>query len=347
MIITTKAAFRAAVAATLAFVPSVAEACTSEIFKCSLQADSVPSSQPWTEPARFAYTFNKGGQDSYAIDVTGKAMFDLGLATPVFALGELAWHRNNQQKKRQSNFQAATGLHFEFENTPAAGPITSRSGLYSVFMDAKVGYSRKAIYADPSTAACQSDPDAVFCHTQHLESVRGTLDVSPFFPGFESEQKRKPVGSETPGRFEGPAVAHSFGIVGTLFGDKILNNKIDPTTGVSIRGAVTGLRGQASIALSPKATNYRLIFRASAQMIHALSRADGRTDFDPSTHLISASLDYDLGRSSLVTKCGEPPQPCPPTFRPAVGVTWTHGSDPLAGREKQRTIVVGLKVSFK
>ena len=323
------------------FAPTEANACTSDVMKCSLQAESAPSSQPWTEPARFAYTVNNGGKDSYAVDVVGKAMFDLGFTTPVFALGELVWHRNNQQKKRQSNFQAATGLHFEFDNTPSEGPITSKSGLYSIYVDAKIAYSRKAIYADTSTTACQANPDAVFCKTQHLENIRATLDVSPFLAVFESEQKRKPVGTEAPGegKFEGPAIAHSFGVVGSLFADKILDNKVNPATGASIKGGVTGFAGQAKLALSPKFANYKLVLRASGQFMTTISRADTRPDFDSSTHLISASLDYDLGRSSLIQG--------PPTFRPAIGVTWTDGSDPLTGREDQSTIVVGLKLSFK
>jgi hypothetical protein len=327
-------------AASALVVSTPALACTTAEFKCTLQADAVPTDQPWTEPARASYTINTKGPDTFAVDVAGQGVFDLG--HPFFGVAELAWHRNSQADKRQNNLQAAAGLHLELDNTPADGPIRDASRLWSLYVDGRLSYNRKAVYADPTTAACQANPSAATCHTQHVESWRATLDVSPHIPGFESARRftLPGPGGSTPGEFEGPPIAYSFGTIATLFHDDILDNKVNPATGTAISGSVTGLKGTAGLALSPRFANYRINVRANLQLIRALSRSAGRRDdFDGFSHLFTASLEYDFGDRSLV--------PGRRWFRPSLGITYTDGSDPLAGRADQSTLMFGLRLSYR
>lgn len=327
------------VAASLAVIASWVTSPVHAQAVITLQAAQVPTDQPWTEPAKLSYTINTRGRDSYSVDVAGRGVFDLG--APFFGIAELSWNRNNQTGKQQNNLQAAAGLHLEFDNTPSQGPITSRDGLWSLFVDGRISYNRKAVYADRTTAFCVANPTAIICNTQHVESIRGTIDVSPHLGFFESDQRFVPpaVGDTTPAHYEGPAVAHSFGTTGTFFVDSILDNKINPATGNAITGRVSGFKGVAGLALSPRFSDYRLNFRVSVQAIQTTSRSAGRVDdFNDFSHLFTASVDYDLGQGSLVP--GR-------RFRPSVGITYTDGSDPLAGRPDQSTITVGFRLGFR
>lgn len=310
--------------------------------KFTLQQESTPQEQPWTQPARAAYTFNNNGDDSFALDIAGKAVFPLKTNAPVFLLADGALNKNNQQNKEQNNLRASGGLHFEFQSSAPGGQTVNKSKLFSLWIDAKLGYNRKAVYADKTKPACVSDLSLETCKTQYIGSMRGTIDVSPYWGFFESNQSynvRDTDGVVT-GKFEGPGVAHSLGIIGTFFYDNATESTIDPDTGKSITGVVTGFKGKIGGAISPKFTGYRAVLRTDIQGIWATSRAAYRKDdFGGSSHLVTVSLDWDLSdRSFLKDEKG---------IKPSVGVTYTSGSDPLVGREKQSTWVVSLKVAFK
>lgn len=135
-------------------------------------------------------------------------------------------------------------------------------------------------------------------------------------------------------------MAHSIGVIGTFFYDNATENALNPENGKRITGVVTGLKIKAGGALSPKFTGYRAVLRADVQGIWTTSRAELRKDdFDKNTHLVTVSLDWDLSdRSFLKDEKG---------VKPSVGITYTNGSDPLQGRTKQSTWVVGFKLAFK
>lgn len=177
-------------AALAAATPALA--CDTNDFKCSLQAASTPTDQPWTEPARATYTINGDADDSIAIDVAGRAVFDLGLGVPLFALADVTWNRNNQQDKRQNNFQTGAGLHLELNTISGDDSSVSRDA-WSFFLDGRLAYNRKGVYANAATPACVANPTAVICNTQVVESVRGTIDFSPHFGRFESNQPFAPL----------------------------------------------------------------------------------------------------------------------------------------------------------
>lgn len=121
--------------------------------------------------------------------------------------------------------------------------------------------------------------------------------------------------------------------------DDVLNNAVNPETGRLITGTVAGSRGTAGLLLSPRFADYRLNLRINAQAIQTFSRAAARIDdFDDFTHLITASLDFDLGPRSVAGG--------PRRFRPSIGVTWTDGEDPLAGRKDQSTVTIGLRLAY-
>lgn len=336
-------AFAAAFLASTVALPARAGSCLDGNGGCklTLQQESTPQEQPWTQPARVAYTFNNDGKDSYAVDLAGKGIFPLKTDSPIFLLADASWNRNNQQKKEQNNLRASGGLHFEVQSPPPAGPF-DKDKLFSLWIDGKIGYNRKSVFADKTKTACVSDPSLPTCQTQHLGSIRGTIDIAPYWGFFESDQSYTvpgPDGAAT-GKFDGPGIAHSLGIIGTFFYDNATENTLNPETGERITGVVTGLKAKAGGALSPKFTGYRAVLRADVQGIWTTSRANlRRDDFGGSTHLVTVSLDWDLSdRSFLKDEKG---------IKPSVGITYSDGSDPLQGREKQSTWVVGLKLAFK
>lgn len=307
----------------------------------TLQAESTPQEQPWTQPARFAYTINNGEKDSFAVDIAGKATIALKTGIPLFLLTDVSWHKNNQQKEPQDNLQASGGFHFEIQSPPPDGPF-NKNRLFSLWVDAKLGYNRKAVFADLSKAPCDSTPASPACQTQHVGSIRGTIDVSPFWGFFESDQAFTLQGAEgaTTGVYDGPGLAHSFGLIGTFFYDNATEATLNPETGKQITGTVTGFKAKAGIALSPKFTNYRVVFRTDVQAIQTTSRALlRRDDFNDFTHLVTVSLDWDLSdRSMLKDELG---------IKPSIGITYTDGADPLTGRKDQSNWVIGLKLAYK
>ena len=94
----------AAAVSLVCFISSPAMAGESGV-QGSIQANSVPTDQPWTQPARAAFTIDTKGPDSFAVDIAGKVYFPLGTSPSVFGLGELVLHRNSQQKKEQISFR--------------------------------------------------------------------------------------------------------------------------------------------------------------------------------------------------------------------------------------------------
>jgi len=317
--------------------------CQSD-FKCSLQAAAAPDSQPWNDPAAFAYTVNNKGKDSFAIDASGKGVVAIG--GPVFVTAGLSWNKNNQQEKQQNNFQASLGLHFEFDNTPDDGPITPGTGNRSLFVDAQLAYNRKSVFPDLTKPLCTATPNSPLCQIQVVESIRATLAVAPHFKIFDSTQPYRPLNAAggVASSFAGPTIARSFGIVATGFSDTVTRNVIDPDTGKVVSGTVVGGKVVAGGALSPKFTNYRLVLRFSGQLMQTVKRDTGRRDdFNDFTHLVSVSLDLDLGSRTFATK----DEGAQRRFRPSVGVTFADGEDPLAGRKDQSTFVIGFKLAFR
>lgn len=307
----------------------------------TLQAESTPQEQPWTQPARFAYTINNGEKDSVAVDIAGKATIAVSKDLPLFLLADVSWHKTNQQKEPQNNLQVSGGFHFEVQSPPPTGPF-NKDSLFSLWVDTKLGYNRKAVFADASKAPCNSDASLPVCQTQHVGSIRGTIDVSPYWGIFESEQSFTVQGADgsSTGVYDGPAIAHNFGVIGTFFYDNATEATLNPETGKQITGTVTGFKGKAGLALSPKFTSYRAVLRADVQAIQTTSRALLRQDdFDDFTHLVTVSLDWDLSDRSMLKDEKD--------IKPSIGITYTDGADPLTGRKDQSSWVIGLKLAYK
>jgi hypothetical protein len=325
--------------ASSAIATSPASAFQDSGITATIQADSVPTDQPWTQPAKAAFTIDTKGPDSYSVDVAGKVYFPLGNSS-VFGLGELVWHRNSQQKKQQNHLQASGGFHFEWDNAPLDPREWDPDRLWSVYADAKLSYSRKAVYADKSKLACVVDSTILTCRTQHVESIRATLDISPHNGRFETDQRKYDIRNLNEDRSKLPGLIYNLGIVGSLFHDSVTENTINPDTGAAITGHVTGGKLSSGFLVTPKWLDYRLNLRLQGQWVHAFSRSLGRReDFDRSTHLLTASLDYDFIHPSVAQGSG--------LFRPSIGITYTDGSDPLTGRADQSTVVLAFNLAFK
>lgn len=321
-------------------LPTPAYACIGGDSSCLLTAASEPSPKAWTQPAKFEYTFNNGKDekgdekpDSYAIDLNGRLSLPVkGEETLGFV--ELGWHRNNQQAKKQNQFDAAIGAQFAFTSPAGDDPG-------SIYIDGKITYSRQAVFADTSKPLCIGDPTNPQCNTQHKESLRGSIVFSPFLKGMESNWSYRPLDDDgvMSKQIEGPPIVYSTGIDAEIFYDSTLNSAIDPKDGSLIQGDVFGTKLRAHVSFAPKFIDYRLNFRGSFQVMPTFSRSIGRINTFPKTSkLLTLSADFDLSDRST--------DPGKKLFRPAIGVTLTDGSDPLAGKEKQQTVTIGFKLSF-
>lgn len=326
----------------IAFSASSASACAGQI-SCTLTAASEPKAQPWSQPARIEYTINNGQDDegneipdSFAVDVNARLISPLTVDGSASWFGEIEWHKNNQQSKEQNEFAAALGLQFEMTSPPPNMGGSSRP--LSLYLDGKVGYSRKAKFASASDEVCTVTPDLPACSTQYVESVRGTVVAAPYWSWMESDWFYRPLIAERPAQEpEGPPLVHAIGLDGTIFHDAVLENVVDPTTGTIIDGSVTGGMLRLSGSLTPRFADYRLNLRAAIQFITTFQRSAGRTDFPGDARLLTVSLDYNLGRLFSYESSA---------FRPSIGVTFTDGSDPLQGREDQQSISLGFKLGF-
>lgn len=319
-------------------------------FTCTLQAAKSPTSKAWTQPASFSYTFDntEGADDSFAVDVAARIEKKFG-ETDFGGFFETEWHRNNTSSDQQNQLALGFGLSHEYRNRTLDEDSLHYQRFFSVYTDATIQFSRKATFADLKSVLCENDSTDPQCQTQFDESIRFLLDFSPYLTQAEGPNGQQPSffnkwettfsqrGSAS--QPNGPSWVHSFSPVASLFHDDIINDVIDPKTGLEVDGSVTGLKVVLGAAISPRWSNYRLVFRGSAQGIWTLDRSMARQDtFDNNTSLLTLSADYELTSRSFD---GEK------NFVPSIGITYTKGSDPLAGIAKADKIVVGLKVAFK
>ncbi len=295
----------------------------------TLNADEAPSDQPWSDPASFSYSKDKGSKAALSLDAAGKLAWRLGDATTSTGFGRFVAHRNTATGAQVENYAAEVGLHFE--QSTASGDLPDPNAFY-LFHDVSLGYDYKTNFDDEADG-CDATPKPAECVRSHERSVRLAWTLQPFHLSWER------VPAYVGGKLteQSPDVAYSFGPVITVFADDLVDA---PTVnGGKPKGTATGAVGKLSLALSPRALDYRLVLRGSIQQTEFFHRPTSRQAGLPEDSTLNRlSLDYDLGPRAFLGEAG---------WAPSVGVTYTKGDDPLIGVANRERTVFAFKLAYR
>lgn len=297
-----------------------------------LNADEIPKQTPWTEAASLSFVSGEG-ESSTDIDIA--ARYDWQIArdetSTVFVRGVA--HVNDRAKSEEEVYKLSAGYHFEF-----GGASPAQSFGYS---DLTLSYQQNTVFADLTSDPCVQSPGAVFCRDQEETRVIGAFATAFIPSGWESATPVLYPDSDGGYTFvEGsPDLLFSVSPVVSVFYDEVLDAATDPGTGLKIDGSAAGTTLTLGAYLSPRVLDYRVEFKASFKQMVAFSRdASRKPGFPANADLFTASLDYNLGKPSLLDDTG---------WRPAIGLSYSSGRDPLTGRKEKEETVLAFKLTHK
>ena len=340
--------------------------------RCRLRQSNVTNSTGLTRPASFAYTLNNNGEDGIVIASAFSASKYSKKLDAHFSL-ETEYQRNNQQTQEQNNFNIGLVALIDFSGDSRAykklnSPLTGNScsdadkgekdscreearqlarhkytnDFPSSSLAIGLNYNRTGIFGNPESAACVTDPDAQFCGTQNLRSLRLSATYAPYLTGLEGTLPRGSWPSKKRDRIWYYGISPSF----ALFHDEALNNNVVSEAGASIDGGVLGINSSVTASLSPGFFQNRVELSLTGQVTQALSRDNGRvtedaaTNFERTSSFVSASIQLALAEGSFVGQTQRN------GIIPTIGFTYTRGSDILRGRRNQDSFVVSLNIEF-
>jgi hypothetical protein len=289
----------------------------------TLNAEESPDSQPWTEPASFGFTKDKGSKATIAADIAARLDRQIQREDPNTVFATLVVHRHTGDDDKQEYYAAQAGLHWE----PSWKPIAW------LWHDVSVGYSYKTIYPDASSSDCTATPPTAKCTDAHQHSLQFKWQLSP--PTLHNHAPAYHDSSHT--SVDGPPIWWSLGPDALFFIDDAFdaqaNDAGEKPTGV-VSGATFGVSGSAS----PSILNYGLVFRASVKQTEAFSRDSRRkASFGRNSTVWSASADYEIGKKYFEGK----------GWIPSIGVTYTNGDDPLTADLGVSRVVVAFKLTYR
>lgn len=291
----------------------------------TLNAGEEPEQKAWTQPAAISYINNADSKDAWNIDaalkVTGQAWKTLPVQT--FVRGVI--QRNTETKKPVENYAAEVGGKFDLY----PGEKTW------VFGQASIALTDKTNFPD-GKADCSVTPLPTACLRQRERTLRPTFTIQPHR---EPWDRTFATVDSTHDTLVGPSWTRSIVPTLTVFYDDVLDAKLNGV-GVEPDGGVLGSKVLLTMAFSPKFTDYHLVLAGSAQWISAFDRSDKRkADFATSSSLFTASATYEFGpRSFEMDSTG---------WVPSLGVTYTSGDDPLAGKGDLHNVTVGFKITYR
>lgn len=295
------------------------ESVSKDEIKITLSQEKKPTAAPGhSKPASFGYTINNNGKDSFATHLY------LELEPKGYKLGEdfdtryaiaLAWDRNNQIKKEQNNLEASAKYGIRVRGnkyTPKTKSCGSGDYQWNHFLEGDIGFNRQIEFGDSL-----KDPPIP---NQTIESARITLSYEPYHTCFES--------------VAGKSIYYLFLPKLAIYHDQIMSNVIDPGTGLMEKGHQLGGFASLSIKFAPKKYK-RWSLSLTGQLRAPFSAAGTRSD--SITGRVAASLMFFLAN---------PPDGGSKEFRPAIGIDFIHGQDPLTGLKKQSILLFALKVGY-
>lgn len=320
-----------------------------------------PDGKAWEDPARLSFTIDPKGEDIFSaqinIEIGAKLDRALAFSDPKFKSGRdvslgsfLRWNRESGGDDKQNNFELGANIKIGrnlanlYEVDENFGNLTAeersdladaRSKSIDYSFSGGVGYARTASYADVTVAPCDTNPNLLQCRTQHKESVRAKADIALYSPRWHGINRVTDEKSEIVSK---PSFAHIFSPKFGLAYDHLINNVIDPKTLIIQRGGYLSTLAGLKFELSPSFISPRFEFSLDAQVRQALSRSTTRASaLDKTAERLELSATYYPVLPGEVTES---------QFRLGVGVTFTHGHDPLVGEPKGNKIVLALRAGF-
>lgn len=346
--------FAMASATTLVVIatPSVSQSmCESCTF--SLTGAEAPSPQLWTQPAALSLVESSDeGEDRQTVDLAAKLSRAVGHHAGDWTVD--SWfvraiaNVSDQSKKEQERYAGEVGLKLDWNPTRARyrGRIEGMSAeqrreaqnavanAWSAFIDVSAGLNSKAVFANLTTPPCAATPSLPQCQTQHQRSVTLAFDFQPYHCAFEAACPT----SRGEAQLDTKGWSFAFSPRARLFYDEVTEAVLNDQ-GIREEGSVAGARVSLDLAVSPPVFNNRLVFRVGTQRIIAFSRSALREErFPRDTELNVASLDIELGHRSVQPGAG---------WVPSIGVAYTEGEDPLAGRTDRSETTYGFRLTYK
>jgi hypothetical protein len=289
-----------------------------------LNAGEEPEEKAWTKPASINYVHDAGAAGSWNVDIAAKVQGQPFATLPVSAFARAVVQRDTETKKPVENYVAEIGGKFDLPQL----------GNTFFIGQGSISYSDKTDFPDQK-ADCSTTPLPTDCLHQRERSIRPALTVQPFRSSWEDTFAYSDARHV---QFIGPSWTHSILPVISIFYDDVLDAR-RTEGGSESNGGVFGSKASLSAAFSPAVTDYRLIFAGSVQWITAFSRSSRRkSDFAASSVLSVASISYEFGPRTFEGGTG---------WVPSLGVTYTHGDDPLAGKQDLNNTTLGFQIAYR
>lgn len=324
-----------------------------------LTEEQEPSGKAWEDPARLSFTVDPNGEDIFSARINLQLEAPLRTSTltdgkkfrhgrDVKASGYFRWAKESGGSDRQDNLELGAGLdigrdlmglyYIDPKELMSMSPLerTLEAERRNKFLDYAVsigsGFARTASYADLDAAPCDTAPSLTQCKTQYSESIRTTAEVGFYRPDWQDLRK---FDADKDGN--GSRLAFIFSPKVGLAHDLLLNDPIDPATGLRKKGGYLSAVAGFSIKASPSFIDPRFELAASGQIRQSLALSSSR----------EGSIDKTAEQFELsATYYPVMPEVQNQDLRLGLGLTYTHGHDPLLGEPKGDKIVFALKLGF-
>jgi hypothetical protein len=328
----------------LATLTSPAWAQDTSPWSIDLTEEPEPDSKAWEDPARLALTIDPDGPDRFSAhlnlevgrSLTPRATNDY-LPRSRSAGGYLRWDRESSGDDRQNNLEA--GLSFRIGHDVASvldlgnlGPDRTpdelnrlqrqRGRRWDFSHRFSTAFSRTAHYPDLGSPTCTATPTVAQCRTQFRESLRSSAAVTAFNANLE---RRCLAG-----------LACSIQPKLQIDHDLILNNPINPDTGLEVRGGYLSVLGGLAATVTPSFINPGWELQASYRVRQQLAASDTRRPLiERTAERLEVSGTYYFLRPSATTGSD---------WRAGVSLTYSNGGDPLTGAPDVERIVLAFRL---
>ena len=331
---------RSAILVLVLVLPTIASAQEGGV-AFSIAAEEAPKEKAWEEPAKFAWT-SIDGDESFSIDVAAKASAAVIPGTDALGSVFVVINVNDEESNLQERYKAGVSLSYDLSLGPDIGPDGGPApDTPTLILNPSVAFQRKAVYAEDNLEPCEVDAALVFCDTQYEETLQFVLNME-----YSQDWLEKPIvfsgplARKIPANISDSSPAIAYGIVPALalFHDEVVSDAVDPETGMKTDGGVSGVKLKLTGSVSPRFLDYRVTLRGSIQTIEAFDRDPMRKALFPASAASgSVSLDYNFVSLAFAKEAG---------WKPAIGITYKKGADPLAGRGDEAQTIVAFKLSY-
>jgi hypothetical protein len=317
-------------------------------FEIALTQESAPDSKPWEDPARLSYSVIKDAPDEASIQANLELGFNLtepnleNLVGRKRTVGSYFRYQRETGSDKQNNLEfgakfnvgydiiALLGIPAEYDLTNVTpekrkrlAEIADQRGEHTdIAYELSTGYAYTESYPDQAKAPCVTTPALPQCATQTKKSIRSSFAATVFNGNLENRA--------------GNAIAFSIAPKFGLDHDFLLNNPLDLTTGLGVKGGYLSATGGIAIVLTPSFINPGWEIKASSQFRYKLDASSSRSPtLESLAEKFEVSGTYYFVRPATPTKKG---------WRAGVGLAFSTGGDPLTGKPDEKKLVLAFRL---